>query len=500
MGFASWFGKKNIAIIVCILCAIFWIVAEIINQPIYSTQYVLYWNSAIRFSVFLLFALLLNTLKKKYYERGDIIQQHSKALVEEKASRKHAETLIQRTLEQYRDMIENMSEAYVVWDTQLNILYCSPNVSIRTGYSVEEIKTLGYRKLIVPEDCNRVVDFYSSRAADGTLDTTCEFRIQCKDKRVIWLEMSTRILRDPNGAPIEFRTIARNITVLKEAAEVLQQSQNRVHDLFRQFQGNGASLPAKDIFYELPVKSVHTLAQEIGRTLTLFEKQLRHVLTFSSLASHELRTPLSIIRAQLEHTLRTSTSVEAIRDRITSVYDDVLTLNHIIDDLLDFSQLIAGTLRIKTQQINIRSFLQDFYDEGCILARSKDISLFFRLGPDITISADPTKLRQVLFNILDNAIKNTSEKGKIHMSYHIDGDYLVLQIDDNGIGIPEDSITKIFEPFYKGSEAHPQKSAGLGLTLVRALIEAHHGNLHIESEQDKGTTVSIQLPLHTPSE
>ncbi len=449
--------------------------------------------------MFLLFILLLKMVKNKYYERGGIIQQHSKALLEEKEGRKHAEILVQRTLEQFRDMIENMSEAYIVWDNQLNILYCSPNISIRTGYSVEEIKTLGYGALIVPEDCNRVINFYNNRAADGTIDTSCEFRIRCKNKRVIWLEMSTRILRDPNGAPIEYRSIARNITVLKEAAEVLQQSQNRVCDLFRQYQSNGASLPGKDTFYELPLKSVHTLAQEIGATLTLFEKQLRHVLTFSSLASHELRTPLSIIRAQLEHTLRTSTSVEAIRDSITSIYDDVLTLNHIIDDLLDLSQLIAGTLHIKTQQINVRSFLQDFYEEGGLLARSKDISLFFRLGPDIAISADPTKLRQVLFNILDNAIKNTPEKGKIHLSYYVESDYFMLQFDDNGIGIPEDSIAKIFEPFYKGSDAHPRKSAGLGLTLVKALIEAHHGNLHIESKQGKGTTVRIQLPLQTPN-
>ena len=434
--------------------------------------------------------------RKSTDEHEDIIQQHSKALVEEKVSRKHAETFAQRTLEQYRDMIENMSEAYIVWDPQWNILYCSPNSSIQAGYSVDEIKTLGYSKLIVPADCNRVVEFYNSRAADGTLDTTCEFRIRCKDKRIIWIEMSTRILRDANGAPVEFRGIARNITVLKEAEDVLQQSQDRVRDLFRHFQGDGASLPDKDIFYELPQKSVHSLAQEIGTTLNLFEKQLRHVLSFSSLASHELRTPLSLIRAQLEQTMRTGTSVEAIRDGIASVYDDVLTLNHIIDDLLDLSQLIAGTLRIKTQQVNIRSFLQEFYDEGGILARSKNISLFFRIGPEITVLLDPLKLRQVLFNILDNAIKNTPENGKIHMGYHVDGDYLVLQIEDNGIGIPEDSITKIFEPFYKGSDTHPHKSAGLGLTLVKALVEAHHGNLYFASEQGKGTTVTIQLPIH----
>jgi signal transduction histidine kinase len=227
---------------------------------------------------------------------------------------------------------------------------------------------------------------------------------------------------------------------------------------------------------------------------------LRHILNFSSLASHELRTPLSVIRAQLELILRTGTSVEAIRDSIASVYDEVLTLNHIIEELLDLSQLIAGTLRIKPQQVNIRSYLQDFYDEGGLLARSKNISLFFRLGPDITILIDPIKMRQVLFNILDNAIKNTPEKGKIHMSYDVTEEFLELKIEDNGIGIPKDAITKIFEPFYKGSNSHSRTSAGLGLSLVKALIEAHHGNLLIESEQGKGTTVHIQLPLLYPSE
>jgi len=500
VGFASWFGKRNNAIVVCILCAILGIVAEVMKLSIYSSMWVLYWNSGIRFSVFLIYALLLDTLKKKYYKGGDIIQQNSKALIKEKANSKNTETFVQQALEHYRDMVENMNEVYIVWDTKWNILYCSPNIYMRTGYSIDEIKTLGYSQLIVPEDCNRVVDFYNNRVADGTLDTTCEFRIRCKDQRIFWVEMSTRILRDANGAPTEFRSTARNITVLKEAEELLQQSQNRVRDLFKLFPGDSASLPNYELSRELPLESVQALAQEIGVTLNLFEKQLLHVLSFSSLASHELRTPLSIIRAQLEQILSTGTSVEAMRGSITSVYDDVLTLNHIIDDLLDLSQLIAGTLRIKTQQINIRSFLQNFYDEGSLLARSKNISLFFRLGPDISLFADPIKLRQVLFNVLDNAIKNTPEKGKIHISYQVVDNYLILHIEDDGIGIPKDAITKIFEPFYKGSEVHSHKSAGLGLTLVKALVEAHHGYLNIESEEGKGTTVSIKLPLHASSE
>lgn len=240
--------------------------------------------------------------------------------------------------------------------------------------------------------------------------------------------------------------------------------------------------------------------ESIGRELYDFMKQrhetLQQVLHFSSLASHELRTPLTIIRNQLEDGLRADSTFEHLRTVLTSTYDEIIRLHHLVNDLLTISTMQAGTLRLEKSQIEFPQFMKDFYDEALLLSRERNISVVLAKGPTVTISGDKMRLRQMLFNLLDNAIKFTPEHGRIYLSYDICDDEIVIKIADTGYGIPQQYIKRIFEPFYQIAryDQENRPGAGLGLSLVRWIVEAHKGSVRVESEEGKGTTFRISLP------
>lgn len=227
--------------------------------------------------------------------------------------------------------------------------------------------------------------------------------------------------------------------------------------------------------------------------------KLQQVLHFSSLTSHELRTPLTIIRNQLEDGLQSDVTLQYLKDIVASTYDEIIRLHHLINDLLTISTLQAGTLKLEKTDIAFHTFIKDFYDEALLLSREKNLSIVLARGPHVIIQCDPGRMRQVCFNLIDNAIKYTPENGRIYLSYQRINDHLEFKIADTGLGISSSQIGKIFEPFYQASR-HEQKvhrGAGLGLSLVQWVVEAHNGTIDVESEEGKGTTFTIRLPLYT---
>ncbi len=225
-------------------------------------------------------------------------------------------------------------------------------------------------------------------------------------------------------------------------------------------------------------------------------QKLQQVLHFSSLASHELRTPLTIIRNQLEDGMRSDVTLDQLNAIVTSTYDEIIRLHHLVNDLLTISTLQAGTLKLEKKTVNFHSFIKEFYDEALFLSREKNIAIVLSKGPQVTLYCEPDRLRQVLFNLLENALKYTSEQGRVYISYFIDDANLYLKIADTGSGIPRHKIDNIFEPFYQVAR-HDQsvhQGAGLGLSLVRWIVDAHGGSVDVESEEGKGTTFTIRLP------
>ncbi len=226
-------------------------------------------------------------------------------------------------------------------------------------------------------------------------------------------------------------------------------------------------------------------------------KRLQHILHFSSLTSHELRTPLAIIRNQLECGLQSDVELDELKDIVASTYDEIIRIHHLVNDLLTISMLQADTMNLDIRETEFHTLIKEIYDEVLLLSREKDISVVLARGPQAVVRCDPGRIRQVVFNLIENALKYTPEKGKIHITYGTGSGTLELSISDTGPGIPKDQIQSIFEPFYQVSDSDQQvhRGTGLGLTLVRWIVEAHGGKIGVHSEEGSGTTFTIRLPI-----
>lgn len=238
------------------------------------------------------------------------------------------------------------------------------------------------------------------------------------------------------------------------------------------------------------------LVDRINEVIEKMRHSMRQVLSFSSLASHELRTPLTIIRNQVEEALHSEMPVEELRRILASIYDEILRMKRIVDDLLSLSTMQAGTFKTKPERTALQNMLQEFCEEAGQLARDKNITVLLEPGPPTFIQADIMRFRQVLFNLLDNSLKHTPENGYIRLRYEIKDHLAVLHFSDTGSGISPQILSRIFDPFYRstmdGSSSH---GAGLGLALVKLIIEAHHGSINVQSEIGKGTSFLIALPI-----
>jgi signal transduction histidine kinase len=237
------------------------------------------------------------------------------------------------------------------------------------------------------------------------------------------------------------------------------------------------------------------LIERIHHLVEQLRENLRRAIGFSSLASHELRTPLAVLRAQMEDALRSDTGEEELRETLASTYDEVLRLASVVEGLLDLSTMQAGTLRIQREPVDLASLLESFPEDIRPLCESQDVDLVLELGARPILLGDSSRLRQVLFNLVDNALEHTPEGGRIVLGLAVEDDHAVLRVEDTGSGIPTAALDRIFDPFFRAEEKSDHPGAGLGLALVRWIVEAHGGTVEARSRLWEGTRFTLRFPL-----
>jgi len=258
-------------------------------------------------------------------------------------------------------------------------------------------------------------------------------------------------------------------------------------------------------------RTVHWTAQPtkdasgetIGFTLTLsdvtHERQVSQMKTdFVSFVTHQLRTPLAGIKWMLELAAQTPQVPEEAGSYVEDARAAAERLIGLVNDLLDISRLESGKLTVTLQPTNLEKLTQSALDDLGALIREKGHRLSVTdAGGVPAVMADPQLLRQVIVNLTSNAIKYTPAGGAISISLGVeDGRTARWAITDSGIGIPKASLARLFEKFYRADNAHTVETegTGLGLYLVRLIIEKHAGQVWCESEEGRGSTFIFALP------
>ncbi len=211
--------------------------------------------------------------------------------------------------------------------------------------------------------------------------------------------------------------------------------------------------------------------------------------------SHEFRTPLSAILGLTEMLMDHVVTGEKADRYLQTIYDEGLRLSDMVSDLLDISRIESGKVKLKEEEIDLRSIFKSLSENFQKRLSERSISLNMHI-PDNTrlLTGDSERIRQLLSNLIDNSIKYSDPESSIDISVRKDLDYVIMKIVDTGWGISPKDLPHIGERFYRGKHGAKTKGTGLGLSLCKEIVEMHDGRLKIESEPGKGTRITIYLP------
>jgi two-component system OmpR family sensor kinase len=243
---------------------------------------------------------------------------------------------------------------------------------------------------------------------------------------------------------------------------------------------------------------------EIGRLAATFnamigrlEASFRQIRQFTSDASHELRTPLTVLKGETELALRRPRSADDYRTVLESSLEEIDRMGRIVDELLFLSRADLGEIKMESRPVRLDQLFDDLKRQADVLGHEQAVQIVSGSIEPVTVAGDDMRLRELILNLLDNAIKYSPPGGRVDMSVVAQDGTARLSVSDQGIGMSPEEQGHIFDRFYRtdAARAHTKKGTGLGLAICQWIVDAHHGTIDVQSEPGKGSTFTVILPL-----
>lgn len=239
------------------------------------------------------------------------------------------------------------------------------------------------------------------------------------------------------------------------------------------------------------------LARTLNEMLGRLDKAFHQMRQFSADASHELQTPLTVLKGELELTLRAPRDEIEYRRTLASALEEIDRLSELVEGMLYLARTDAGVARIGQDRVDLAQLI----DETCTRLDwlAKQTSVQLTLGPlqPVSVQGDAVRLGQLITNIVQNGLTYTPAGGDVIVSLRAENDQAIVEVVDTGVGLSHEEQNQIFSPFYRTAEARSMSGggAGLGLSIAQAIAQAHGGKIVVKSLPDKGSTFTISLPL-----
>jgi heavy metal sensor kinase len=239
------------------------------------------------------------------------------------------------------------------------------------------------------------------------------------------------------------------------------------------------------------------LAFSLNRMIARLDDAFQNSKRFVADASHELRTPLTILRAELENLVDDTRLDAEVRERAASMFEEAVRLSRIVEQLFTLSRLDAGDAQSEWSCFDLAGMAKNTAEQMGLLAEDKNISITCDAKQTVVVEGDPSRLKQVVVNLLDNAIKYTPQNGRIQLRVLAVNGHAVLEVEDNGVGIAAEALPHVFDRFYRVDQIRSGdvEGAGLGLSIARAICSAHGAEIEAASTPASGSCFRVKLPL-----
>lgn len=263
-------------------------------------------------------------------------------------------------------------------------------------------------------------------------------------------------------------------------------------------------ITSRNLSRRLPVADtgdeIERLSIALNRMITRLDESFQYVQRFTADASHELRTPLTVLRGELEAIVQRPQELgldSEARDTIGSLLEETERLSRIVESLLAISRLDAGEAQMERVNFDLAELATTTTEQMRLLAEDKNVSLVCETNGAVEIGGDRARLKQVVVNLLDNAIKYTNNGGEARIIVRNEKAHALLEVTDTGIGIPAEALPHLFERFYRVDKARSRQmgGVGLGLAIVKSIVTAHDGRVTVESVEGRGSRFCVELPL-----
>lgn len=357
-------------------------------------------------------------------------------------------------------IVESSSDAIVTKSLDGTITSWNKAAESLFGYGADEIVGKSVTMLFPPDRLAEEADIIR-RVSRGERIEPFETQRMRKDGKAIDVSVAISPLRDRDGRIIGASKVARDITLRKREQE----------------------------------REMAAIDAELRR----LDEMSRFRARFLNVAAHELKTPLTPIRLQLQLlSMQLKDQPEAMQRSLAILNRSVERLRLLMDDVLDAARVQATHLKLRRQPMDVGGVVFEAMETYAQVAKKMNVQLQLDLPAPVTVDGDHTRLLQVVNNILSNALKFTPPGGWVRVALHAAGKDSVLTVRDSGRGLTADQRRQLFQPFM---QVHPDleatsKGSGLGLYIVKAIVEQHGGTIDLESEgPDKGTKVTVRLPL-----
>ena len=309
-----------------------------------------------------------------------------------------------------------------------------------------------------------------------------------EDTTIVWMNNTARDLSVPDiSLPLHLSKAVLSYEIL--ALVEIAFGDESPHE--QQFTRNGTSYlaTAHRISVE-PVLIILTVA-DVTELLRLGRGRRDYFANIS----HDLRTPIAAIQLMVE-TLRSGAADSRGRrdELLAGIYQQTTSLQQLAQEMLDLSMIESGRMPLKMVETPISDLIEPVYQRMLVQAENKEIDLVSDHGTDVRAWADPNHVQRALQNLVHNAIKFTPAGGQVEIRGYAEGEDVVIEVADSGVGIAPEDINHVFERFYKADRVRGDESTGLGLAIARHIVLGHGGRIWGESEQGRGAVFRFTLP------